>query len=59
MSIKFFINQRVIIGNEICTVDIRQSKEPIDKYVWVYVPSRGYESNYSVDNVKPLPNGQL
>jgi len=66
---KFLINQRVIVGDEIGTVQ-RGPSHPLlgsdykyqhyrDGYVWVHLPSNGYASQLAVHNVKPLPNGQL
>lgn len=61
----FLIGQRVIVGNEIGTVvqgqkDARPKYDWVDDYyVWVHLPSKGYASYYDMNNVKPLPNGQL
>lgn len=68
MENKFLIGQRVIVGNEIGVVHagktLTNERQEVDNeqfsgYVWVYLPSKGYASNYSVNNVKPLPNNQL
>lgn len=66
---KFLIGQRVLVGDEIGTVQrgpTMMSSPPMhdattkrEGYVWVHLPSKGYASNFSVDNVKPLPGGQL
>lgn len=64
---KFLIGQRVIVHDEIGTVQRGptmvkgppQRAEPGEGYVWVHLPSKGYASEFSVDNVKPLPGGQL
>jgi hypothetical protein len=64
---KFLIGQRVIVRDEIGTVrrtPTQPSDAPVDRsarpgYVWVFMPSKGYASEYSEDNVEPLPNGQL
>lgn len=54
---QFLIGQRVIVGNEIGIVT---NPNPISEgKVWVMRPSLGFASQFSVDNVKPLPNGQL
>lgn len=56
---KFLIGQRVIIaGNEIGTVE----KSPLIGRlgrVWVFSPSRGHSCEFDIDNIQPLPNGQL
>lgn len=52
------VGQQVLVGNEICTV----VKSPTGKTnfgVWVFVPSRGYESDYASTSVKPLPTTQI
>lgn len=54
----FLIGQRVIIGDEICTV-VKPETCRTHFGVWVFVPSRGYASDYALTSVKPLPNGQL
>lgn len=55
---QYLIGQRVIVGNEIGTVVV--SETGVTTFgVWVYLPSKGYASDYSFDNVKPLPGGQL
>lgn len=63
----FLIGQRVIVGDEIGIVQrgpmmSKGTPPPImhkEGYVWVHLPSKGYASQFSEDNVKPLPNGQL
>lgn len=58
---KFLIGQRVLLnGTEIGTV-VKPESDGFDlqKYVWVFSPSRNYASAYDRCNVKPLPNGQL
>lgn len=53
------IGQRVICCGEICTVVAppKGQREHFGK--WVFVPSKGYASDYSLGNIEPLPNGQL
>lgn len=60
----FLIGQRVLVGDEIGTVvtrDERSNKHLVSERgrIWVYQPSQGYASHFDIDNVKPLPNGQL
>lgn len=59
MEQQYLIGQRVIVGNEICTVVAppKGQREHFGK--WVFVPSRGYASDYALTSIKPLPNGQL
>lgn len=68
MSGSYLVNQRVIVGNEIGTVQlgptVKNGPPKVDHklmkgYVWIHIPSKGYSSCYSEDNVKELPNGQL
>lgn len=55
---QYLIGQRVIVGNEIGTVVI--SETGVTSFgIWVFLPSKGYASDYALHNVKPLPNGQL
>ncbi|MND99001.1 hypothetical protein D3C80_913770 [compost metagenome] len=54
----FFIGQRVLVGNEIGTV-VKSETGRTTFGVWVFLPSRGYASDYALHNVKPLPNGQV
>lgn len=58
---KFLIGQRVIIhGNEIgIVVDPESGLATSDNEVWVRSPTKGFASCYAVNNVRPLPNGQL
>lgn len=63
---KFLINQRVIVRGEIGTVQRGPTMEkgpplvePHENSVWVHLPSNGFASCFSEDNVKPLPSGQL
>jgi hypothetical protein len=66
-SKSFLIGQRVIVGDEIGKVqrgptlvgDSPVPAQPMEGYVWVHLPSRGYASHFSIDIVKPLPGGQL
>jgi hypothetical protein len=62
----YLINQRVIVNNEIGTVQTGRSmvngppqEEREPGYVWVHLPSKGYACCFAEHNVKPLPNGQL
>ena len=62
MSNTFMVGQRVILTGkggveEIGTVV--KSETGITQGVWVYSPTKNYSSDYSLHNVKPLPNGQL
>ena len=56
----YFINQRVLVGDEIGTVQ-RPPKGSTShpSIVWVLRPSLGYASAFSIDNVRPLPHNQL
>lgn len=54
----FLIGQRVIVANEICTV-VKSETGKTSFGIWVFVPSRGYASDYALSSVKPLPNNQL
>ena len=58
----YLIGQRVLLGTtEIGTI-VKPERNDLpnsDIQVWVMSPSKGYPSYYSVDNIKPLPNGQL
>jgi hypothetical protein len=65
---KFLTGQRVIVEDEIGTVrrgstDVVTSNQALDEwrpgYIWVYLPSKGYVSQYDERNVKELPGGQL
>jgi len=55
---EYLLGQRVIVGNEIGTV-VKSESGHTHFGIWVFLPSKGYASDYSLDNVKPLPNGQL
>lgn len=63
----FMIGQRVLVPSEdIGRLDIGivvqelEGKYPLEKgKVRVHCPSKGYDSLYSIHNIKPLPNGQL
>lgn len=62
MTCPFMVGQRVLLNNtEIGTVVAPERKDTpnTDKDVWVFSPTRKYASRYSVNNVKPLPGGQL
>ena len=60
----YFIGQRVLYGNVLCTV-VPPETDPNDpaylsgRIVWVDNPEKGYKHWVSVGNAKPLPNGQL
>lgn len=54
---KYLIGQRVIYNdNVICTIYKINSK---DNSIWVNNPELGYEHYIDINNIKPLPNGQL
>lgn len=55
----FMIGQRVILNNKEIGTIVRSESGETRFGIWVYAPSKGYASDYSVDNIKPLPNGQL
>lgn len=55
---EFFIGQRVLVGNEIGTV-VKSETGRTHFGVWVFLPSRGYASDYALTSVRPLPDGQL
>lgn len=55
----YLIGQRVVSGNEICTViNTPRGGRRDDSVVWLRLPS-GVEQWRAVGNVKPLPNGQV
>ena len=55
----YLIGQRVISGNEICTViNTPRGGRRDDSVVWLRLPS-GVEQWRAIANVKPLPNGQV
>lgn len=59
---QYLVGQRVILnGTEIGEIKPtpKNGKQPDDSEIWVYSPSKGYESCYAKHNIKPLPNGQL
>jgi hypothetical protein len=64
---RFLIGQRVIVGDEIGTVQRGRTvgarfvaeDDEREGYVWVYLPSKGYASHYAEHNVQELPGGQL
>lgn len=59
---KFLINQQVVVGDEIGTVQRGPTldggnpplSEPREGCVWVFMPSKGYANCYAEHNVKPL-----
>ena len=56
--VRYLLGQRVIVHDkEIGTVV--KPLTGVTNGVLVYMPSLGHESNYNMDSVKPLPNGQL
>lgn len=62
IPVPFIMGQRVLmyspgIGSEICT--IVKSETGDTQGAWVYVPSRGYASDYALHNIQPLPDGKL
>ena len=54
----YYIGQRVIVNGEIGTVEVNKSPS-IKGCHWVFMPSRGFASEYANSNIRPLPNGQL
>ena len=58
---RYLIGQRVVLGCEIGTIVPAENKDlpNTDKEMWVFSLSKGYASRYAIDNIKPLPNGQL
>ena len=60
-KIKYLIGQRVILNNEeIGTIAQPETGDwDADHYIWVNRHGKGYASAYSLENVKPLPGGQL
>ena len=63
---KLMVGQRVLLnGEEIGTITTGPKTENglynnnNHTYIWVLSPTKGYESQYAIHNVKPLPNGQL
>lgn len=54
----YLIGQRVIVGNEIGTV-VKSETGRTTFGAWVFLPSKGYASDYAFTSIKPLPNGQL
>lgn len=69
---KFMVGQRVIVetsnGQEIGTIlrfeefdkdSILEFDPEIGPVVWVFGTAKGFSSLYRIENVKPLPNGQL
>lgn len=55
----YFIGQRVIMGNEICTIVSPPKGQRAHFGMWVFVPSKGYASDYALTSFRPLPGGQL
>lgn len=57
---EYLLGQRVIYAGEICLTCLPPKGRPAaDQWrIWIKRPV-GYESCVSIDNVKPLPNGQL
>lgn len=58
----FQIGQRVLVHGEVGTVvtgrtlsGSRHAVEAAHFGVWVYLPSRGYASDYATHNVQPAP----
>lgn len=58
---EYMIGQRVIYRGIICVVCSPDRKAAIFDATnpWIDNPERGYKHQVSVDNLKPLPNGQL
>lgn len=55
----YLVGQRVIVSNHIGTVEEPLKFQDTSTTVRVRLYGREYASDYSIDNVKPLPNGQL
>ncbi len=59
---EYLIGQKVILNNKeigkVVTPERMCGRRHSDS-VWVFSPSKNYASEYSVCNIKPLPNGQL
>lgn len=56
MTSPYSVGQQVMMrGGEICTVVEPEDGKPAHFGVWVFVPSRGYASDYALHNVSPLP----
>lgn len=54
------IGQRVIYEGVICTVCRPEiGVAPDAQKPWIDNPEKGYRHWVSIDNLKPLPNGQL
>lgn len=54
----FMIGQRVIYQNVICTICAPEISGS-SFHAWVFNPERGYRHGVDVNNLNPLPNGQL
>ena len=58
----YFIGQRVIVGGDTIATIIEAPKRALqrndDSRQWVRLPN-GWEQWRAIENVKPLPNGQL
>ena len=56
----YLIGQRVIYNNSvICTICTPDTKDPRYTEMWVYNPEVGYTHFVDINNIKPLPDGQL
>ena len=56
----FMIGQRVVYHNVICVVCAPETEGHITKdQCWIDNPEKGYKHWVEVQNIKPLPNGQL
>jgi len=62
-SVNYLIGQRVILSGQGGVKEIGKvvpSETGETSFgVWVFSPTKGYASDYSVTSVEPLPNGQL
>lgn len=58
-SQNFMVGQRVILNNKEIGTVVRSETGVTHFGIWVYSPTKGFASDYSIDNVKPLPGGQL
>ena len=57
---EYLIGQRVIYNNRvICTVGINDTKDNRYDEIWIHNPEVGYKHFVDVENIEPLPNGQL
>ena len=55
----YLIGQRVILNNKEIGKIVPSEPGILSTSIRVFSPSRGYESDYALTNIKPLPNEQL